>query len=105
MIKEIPITEKQLNDHWELIKGHMIPRGVEQQLNTDELNDISIIERKQNGKYRFKKHHNNKQIKIGDIVKKDDVTATVIDIDGDDLCCGIDGEIVIWKIDEVKKLK
>ena len=104
-MKEIPITEEQLNDHWELIKDHMIPRGIDQQLNADELNDISIIEKKRNGKYRFKKHHNNKQIKIGDRVKKDDVTATVIDIDGDDLCCGIDGEIVIWKIDEVKKLK
>ena len=104
-MKEIPITEDQLNDHWELIKDHMIPGGIDQQLNPDKLNDILIIEKKRNGKYRFKKQHNNKQIKVGDRVKKDNATATVIDIDGDDLCCGIDGEIVIWKIDEVKKLK
>lgn len=99
------IIKEKLDNHFNwLIKDDLFPNPIQQQEIDKQLNEISIFEKKRNGKFRFKKQHNSntKEIKIGDIVKKDKKLATVIDIDGDELCCQIGEEIVIWNKNEVR---
>lgn len=87
-----------------LIKDTLLP-GESPNI-ANRLNDISVLE-KSRGKLRFKKRENKEPtIKIGDTVVNKGVRAKVLDIDEKLLCCqNYDtGTIIVWGIDEVKKL-
>ena len=87
-----------------LIKDTLLP-GENPNI-TNQLNDISVLE-KSRGKLRFKKHEKKEPtIKVGDTVANNGVKAEVIDIDGELLCCRVcrTDEVTIWYADEVKKL-
>lgn len=99
------IDNKLWEDNYNyLIKDTLLP-GENPNI-TNQLNDISVLE-KSHGKLRFEKHEKKEPtIKVGDTVVNKGVRAKVLDIDEKLLCCqNYDtGTIIVWSIDEVKKL-
>ena len=110
MNNEEKISEEQINqqynDYWNYMIKNDIMYGNIQTIDSQQLNDLSIIKH-DHGKIKFKKHDKSKNnvIKIGDRVNNSGEYGEVVDIDGDLLCVRTGGdEIRIWNVNDVKKL-
>ena len=93
-----------LDEHWLLYKDKTYPSGKEFQLPNQKIKELSPydFDRKKWKKTMEKM----KKIKPGQTVTKDGVTATVIDIDGEQICVqDQNGEVQIWMIGEITNEK